>query len=198
MPAPSIDGHAYEARVHWRLHNQDMFNVMHFVSAGSSDLLNDLLIPLLTCFTDHLIPVLSNECELIDADVKDLTDPTQNQYSTTPADLGVGTEAVNSLPGFNTAVIKLRTSHGGKSGRGRLSLSGIPEDRAALGSIDATFLAAAAAFIACVVAKFIAGDPPAAVRFDWAVRSRKLNQYFPVTQAVAKSLIGTMRSRKIR
>lgn len=197
MANPSIDGVDYQVRLHWLLHGQICYNVLHFTSRGVQDLVDNLLVPVMTCVTDHLIPVLSHDVELTGADVKNITGSVAQEVEAAPADVGVGSESVDSLPSINAAVISLKTTHPGRSGRGRMFLPGIPEDKQQGSKLDPVFITAAAAFLACMVAAFVNSDPLATPFFHWSVRSRKDTANYPITTAVCKPIIGSMRSRKI-
>ena len=197
MANPSIDGVVYRVRIKWLLHGQQCFNVLTFVSRGVKDLVNDLLIPVLGCITDNLIPVLSNECTLQGADVKNITGGTAQEAEYTLTADNVGTEAVNSLPSTCTAVIALKTFHPGRTGRGRMALPGIPEDRQANSTVDATFIAAAVAFLACMAAAFINTDPLATPFMHWSVWSKKDNTAYEISSTAVRQVVGSMRSRKV-
>jgi hypothetical protein len=197
MPSPAIDGVDYQLRLRWRLHGQACLNVFNFTAHGTPDLIDDLLIPVLACVTDNLLPVLSNEITLEGADVKNITGSVAQEESQTLSSANVGETAIDSLPSTNAAVVALRTAHVGKSGRGRMFLPGIPESLQENSLVDATFIAAAVAFLACMYDAYHAGDPPAANQFYWAVRSRLDNANYPITAYVVRNVIGTMRSRKV-
>jgi hypothetical protein len=62
--------------------------------------------------------------------------------------------------------------------------------------LDATFIAAAVAFIACMATSFFVGDPPAATQFVWVLNSRKDNAYYDITSVTPKPIASFLRSRK--
>lgn len=197
MGVQSIDGVMYRVRIKWRLHGQDCLNVLNFIGRGSQDLQLNLLQVILDCAVNNLLPVLSNECTLIGADVKAVTGSVAQEDEITLASGNVGTESVDSLPSFNALVCNLKTAHPGRTGRGKMYLLGIPEDRQETSVVDATFLAAAVAYIACIVSAFVNSDPLAAPFFHWAVFSKKDNQFYAVTSAAPNPKIASLRSRKI-
>jgi hypothetical protein len=200
MPTPimSIDGVSYQVRIRWLLHGQQCENVLNFTSHGSQDLVENLLIPVLGCITDNLLPILSNEAQLLGAVCKNVTGSVAQEVEKNATGTGLGTLSTDSLPSTNAAVVRLKTTHPGRTGRGFMKLLGIPEDHTESSKLDAVFIAAALAFLACMAAAFIAGDPPAAVRFDWCVRSRKDNAFYPIIDTSVNPIIGTQRSRKVR
>jgi len=196
-PIPSIDGVSYQVRLKWRLHGQQCFNVLNFTSHGSQDLINDLLLPILNCVTTHLLPVLSNEVTLDGADVKNVTGSVAQEGESVLTSGNVGGVSGNSLPSTCSAVIALKTTHPGRTGKGGMRLLGIPEANQALSVVDATFLAAAVAFLACMASAFINGDPPATPFFDWCVRSKKDSAFYPINSTAVRQVIGSQRSRKL-
>jgi len=197
MANPSIDGVIYRVRIKWMLHNQQCFNVLTFHNRGVQDLIDDLLTPVLACITTHLIPVLSNEATLLGADVKNITGSVAQEAEVSLTSGNVGTESVNSLPSTCTAVVALRTTHPGRTGRGRMALLGIPEDHQANSQIDATFIAAAVAFLACMATGFINSDPLSTPFFHWSVWSKKDNTAYAISSSAVRSVVGSMRSRKV-
>jgi len=44
---------------------------------------------------------------------------------------------------------------------------------------------------------FIAGDPVPANFMHWSIFSRKDNQFYPIKTTAVRTVIGTMRSRKV-
>jgi hypothetical protein len=87
-------------------------------------------------------------------------------------------------------------------------LAGIPED-ATIDSqfdLDGDFWAALLAFCACVITKFVVGDPPAANSFQFEVYSRKIGGasfpygatgFTPVVSMTPDVVVATTRSRKL-
>jgi hypothetical protein len=197
MPNPSIDGVDYQVRIKWLLHGQQCINVLNFTSRGVVDLITDVLEPILACVTDNLLPVLSDDITLQGADIKSITGSVLQEAESTLVSANVGGDSADSLPSINAAVVALRTTHPGRTGRGRMFLPGIPEDHQSASSVDATFIAAAVAFLACMAAAYVNSDPLATPFFHWAVRSRKDNQNYPITSTAVRSVVGSMRSRKI-
>lgn len=197
MAVNSIDGVKYQVRIRWTLHGQTCYNVLHFISRGSMDLVTVLLQPILACIVDNLLPVLSNEVTLNGATVKNVSGSVAQEAEETLTTDNVGEISGQSLPSTNTAIIALRSAHAGRSGRGRMALLGIDESRQNGSQVDATFLAAAAAFIVCMLDAYHDSDPLATPQFHWAIWSRTDNDFYPVESASPKPIVGSMRSRKI-
>ena len=197
MPIPSINGVNYQVRIKWLLHGQDCFNVLNFKGQGSVDLLEDLVQPILNCIVENLLPVLSNEITLLGADVRAITGSVMQEGEITLDDSNVGEEAVNSLPSTNAAVLALKSEHFGRTGRGRMFIPGIDEGHQANSQLDPAFILAAVSFLACMAEAFIAGDPVPANFMHWSIFSRKDNQFYPIKTTAVRTVIGTMRSRKV-
>lgn len=196
-PIMSIDGVSYQVRIKWLVHSQECLNVLHFVNRGSSDILTTLVQPILDCITTNLLPVLSDECTLIGADFKAVTGSVAQEGEIALVSANVGGDADNSLPSFNAAVVNLRTNHPGRTGRGKMFLTGISEGNQANSQLDATFIAAAVAFLACMVSAYVNSDPLASPFYHWSVFSRKDTAFYPVQTATPNPTVASMRSRKL-
>lgn len=193
----SIDGVQYQVRLKWLYHSQHCFNVLYFHNLGSQDIETNLLQVLLDCVTTHLLPVLAPGVTLLGADFKNVTGTTAQEGEVALSSGNVGTDSSNGLPSTNAAVIKIVSVHPGRTGKGRMFIPGIPEDRQATSTLDATFIAAAVAFIACMIAGFYNVDPVHTPFFHWVLRSKKDNQYYQITNGIPTPTIGTLRSRKL-
>lgn len=196
-PIMSVDGDRYQVRIKWLLHGQECLNVLNFVNRGSADILTVLVQPILDCIVDNLLPVLSNEITLKGADFKNVSGTTAQEGEIILTADNVGAESVDSLPSFNALVVNLRTNHPGRTGRGKMFLPGIAEDRQETSQVDATFIAAAVAFLACMVTAFVNSDPLATPFFHWSVYSRKDTAAYPIQTATPNAVIASMRSRKV-
>lgn len=196
-PVNSIDNTDYQVRVKWSLHGQQCLNVLAFHGRGVQDLVNDLLQPILDCITTNLLPILSEECMLEGVDVKNIGGSTAQEAELNISSANTGGVTGNSLPSTNTAVVRLKTTHPGRTGRGRMALPGIAEDNQANSELDATFIAAAVAFLACMATAFINTDPTFSPFFHWSVRSRKDSILYPISSTSVNPIVGTMRSRKV-
>jgi hypothetical protein len=197
MPSPSLDGVFYQLRIKWLIHDQQCFNVIHFKSNGVQDLVDDLITPVLNCITTNLLPILGSDTTLLGADVKSITGSTLQEVDHQLVSGNTGGLDVDSLPSTNTCVVRLKTLHPGRTGRGRMALLGIPENHTNHSRLDATFIAAAIAFLACMASAFINGDPPATPFFDWMVKSRKDNAFYAVSTYSVNPVVGSMRSRRV-
>jgi len=206
----------YQVKIRGRLQEQECLNIMHFEcvsSAGDADVELHLVKVILNCFITTLIPQLSVDYELIAADWKRVSPTLGNEFTTLPATSGQGQIAGDSLPSYCSAVMSIRTNLGGRSGRGRMYIGGIPESASVKSSIDldGDLWAALLAFALCVVTNFPAlPDPtiphPIANHWSFGVYSRKIGGasipygvtgFHGVTSITPDPFLGTTRSRKV-
>jgi hypothetical protein len=196
MPNPSIANVHYQVRIKWLQRGQEMVNVLHFKSHGSMDLIEDLLLPVLGCVTQHLLPVLSTQISLTGADVKSIDSSTLQEIQFTNPSPGFGAASGGDAPVGTSCVVALRTLHPGRTGRGRMFLPGIDEELLEGSTLDAAFITAAVAFLTCMAEAYWIGDPPAATQFVWMLRSKKDNAFYPITGYNVRSVASYLRSRK--
>jgi len=197
MAMMSVDGQYYQVRIKYLLHGQQCYNVLNFLSRGSLDLNTALLQPILACVTTHLIPILSVDLTVQGADVKNITGSVAQETEEALETDNVGETTGDGLPSTNAAVVSLRSSHAGRSGRGRFFLPGIPESKQATSQLDPTFIAAAIAFCACMFTAFHDADPLSTPLFHWVIYSRKDSTGYTVESYAPKAIVATMRSRKV-
>jgi len=211
MPAvPASANDKFQVVVQQSNGGQACFNVLHFLAAtGIDDVELRLILALIECYQTHLAPGLSSMWTLDRVVWKQVSPILGPEHITIPAAPIEGGASGDAMTSFCAAVLSIRTAQGGKSRRGRMFLGGLPEN-ATIGdqnviATSSTTWDAVIAFAACLVTKFILGDPPAANSFQMEVYSRKLGgATFPygvagftaVTSIVPNQVIGTMRSRK--
>jgi hypothetical protein len=193
----SVDGAIYQVRLKWRLHGQQCINVIHFLNRGSQDIDVNLIQPIINCIVNHLLPVLTNQVTLEAVDWKIITGTVAQEGVHALSSGNIGALSGDGLPTTNAAVLSLKTVRAGRSGRGRMFLPGIAESSQANSLVDATFIAAAVAFLACMITAFFNSDPLHTPQFHWMLRSKKLNQYFQIKGGEPKAVVATMRSRKL-
>lgn len=215
MPTPAAVGEVYQVRIEGREDGQDVFNVLHFVSeAAQSDVETTLLLVVLGCFIQNILPVLSANYSFVrilgkrvsptvgpDLIVLDPANTTSNQTS-------------DPSPNFCAGLISIRTIRAGRSGRGRIFIGAIPEGDTNGNMLVQTgqYWQALVAFCACIVTNFHAHDVPQPGNWNFGVMSRKLGGAKPPFASagfagisnnpnpgalVPVQLIATMRSRKV-
>lgn len=211
MAVIAAPGEVWQVKIKCRFEGQEVLNVLHFASAaGSNDVLAQLLQAITNCFILNLLPGLGAAFKLestvghrVSPDVGPEIEfiPDQNQ----DVDGGVDSD---TLPTFNSCVVSIRTVRGGRSGRGRMFLSGIPESSTTASKITvpSAYWSAVLAYIACVIAAFVKSTAPAANEWQLGVMSRKIGgatePYLAAGFAAATGLqphpeIATTRSRKV-
>lgn len=210
MPFPAAINDLFQLRVKGTEESQETNNVMHFSCVGASaDVELHLIVVLVTCFINHIIPVVSSQWQLRSVIWKRVGPTLGPEFEYVPpaAEIGAGNAA--ALPSFSSVVFSIHTAQGGRSKRGRFFIPGIPEAVTVNSRLDTTnaFWTAMLAFAACLATEFIHADPAGGTDlFDLGVYSRKLGgATFPYTAAgftaatsiVPHDLIATTRSRKV-
>lgn len=166
---------------------------------------------LLECYLNHVIPVSGSNLLITGVRGKQVSPVLGPIYEIVPlgTDVVQGEEEGDTLPTHISLCINLHSERGGRSGRGRLFLPGIPEGASQGSYIQATnpYWIALLAFIACLAGKFInPGEPLNPNRLDWGVMSRKIggakppydiNGFALLTRAVPRNILGSSNSRKV-
>lgn len=204
-------GEVWRVLLQGRIEDQLCENVLWFRCATPDpDVLAGLLADIIECFLTNLVPVLSTTYTFEQAVAVRCTPTMGAEVIYTPA-AGVAVQGAgdgDAEPSFVSALISLRSSRAGRSGRGRMFIAGIPEDQttASMLNTEAALWAALLGFCVCMLGKFIAPDVPPAAQWEWGVFSRKLGGskdpfsalgFAPMIAATPKQLLATTRSRKI-
>lgn len=208
-PVTAVAGDAYQLRVIGGVEGQETNNVLNFVAATSIDDVElRLVVAFIECFITNLLPVLTSKWTLNEVRWKQTKPVLGIEHIYIPPGAGPGGGSAAALPSYASACVSIRTLLGGRSKRGRMYIAGIPED-ATLDSkfdLDGDFWAALLAFCACVVTKFILGDPPGANSFQLEIYSRKIGGasfpygatgFTPVVSLTPDVVVATTRSRKL-
>lgn len=209
MPETAQTNDKFQVRIVGQVEGQETNNILYFMAASPIDDVElRLIVALIECFQTHLIPVVSSAWQLKEVHWKRVNPTLGVENIFVPGGQVQGQGNAAALPSFCSALVSIRTDLGGRSHRGRMFLPGLPE-AATINSVfdtDHAFWAALLAFVACVAAKFILGDPPGTNAFQMMVYSRKLGgTAFPLGNAgftavkrlVPNQLIATTRSRKV-
>lgn len=218
MPETANFNDLWQLRVRGRIEQQETINVLNFryVSAlPDPDVVTHLIKALMQCYLLHLIPVLTSGWELQDIAAKRMGPTLGNEVIVTPDSASIGAGNAEALPSYCSVVFSIRTVLGGKSGRGRLYLPGIPENQTegSIISSDLPLWLGLVAFAACVVEKFHFEEPipPGGITtfpniWKMGVYSRKLGSpkapytlagFHEMVSMVPNKELGTTRSRKI-
>lgn len=212
MPTPGVEGELHEVTLKMRQESQTVLNILHFrCDAAVDDMETRLLLALLVCLTTILRPGQGSNWQVVGAQGKRVYPTLGPIYEVAPPDPDeIQGEAVgDTLPTFVSIVVNIHTTRGGRSGRGRMFLSGIPEAATQGSSIQTTnpYWTIIINYLACIAGSFINGDDlPGANQISLGVLSRKLGnpkppytaiQFAKATKLVANNLLKTTNSRKI-
>ena len=212
MPATTAaQGELWQVLIQGKIENQECENVLWFRAAGAdSDVALHLLTEILQCFSTTLLPVLASSYELERIIGKRMTPDVGNEIEVVPAAGAtvVGQASGDGEPSFVSALISLRSVRGGRIGKGRMFIAGVPESGTLRSYIptEGAFYAGLVAFVTCMLGKFLAPHTLPLNKWEWGVFSRKIGHakapfdalgFSPMADAVVKPLLSTTRSRKI-
>lgn len=211
MPTPAAAGDIYQVLLQGRIEDQECENVLFFRAQDADpDPLASLIADLVACFLTAFVPVLAGTYTFERIIAKRIFPDIGPDIIYTPA-AGVavqGATAGDALPSYCSALISLQSVRGGKSGRGRMFIAGVPESQttASYINVEGALWAALLAFCLCMLDKFVHKDVPGAGDWEWGVFSRKLGGkkapfsavgFAYITAATPRRLLATTRSRKI-
>lgn len=147
-PSPAFPETVRETMI-WQLANGDVQeNVLHYSVAAAatvtSDFHDSMVTQLVANYNSNLASFISTGCRLIAIITEDLrTTP----YASFRTDLAInGGDSSDPLPAQLAAVISIRTTRAGRSGRGRVYCGGFCEDSNTAGSINAALHTALLAY----------------------------------------------------
>lgn len=210
-PVPVAAGSIVQVLSQGVIENQLVENVWYFrPQAADTDMLLHLLTAISQCLITSLLPVLSPAYAL-ERLVGTIVGPAVGAQAIWYPEGGeslAGEGAGDSMPSFVSAVVSLHTERPGRSGRGRIYFTGIPEGQAIKSVItqDSPLHAGLIAFLACMLTTFQPKDVPVAGDYEWGVLSRKIGGlkppfnttgFAPIVDAIPNRELGTTRSRKI-
>lgn len=201
----------WQVLVQGKIENQECENVLWFRSAGAdTDVALHLLTEILACFSTTLLPVLASSYELQRVIGRRVHPTLGNDIEVRPAAGAtvLGQAAGDAQPSFVSALISLRSVRGGRTGKGRMFIAGVPESGTLKSYIptEGAFYAGLVAFVTCMLGKFLGPHTLPLNKWEWGVFSRKLGHakfpydslgFSPMADAVVKPLLATTRSRKI-
>jgi len=211
MPTGAAVGSMWQVVLRGKIEDQDYRNVLHFSCVGASvDVNVHLVLVLGACFIEHLLPQLCSSFTIQDLAWKQVAPALGVEQITVPPGAGAGGAAGDFLPSFNSVVISKLTPVGGRSHRGRMYMTGIPEAETTGSKVKnpGALWTAINDFVNCVKTNFNPPVDPAPPpnSFQLIVYSRKLGgSHFPygtvgatsVTDLLPHVEIGTTRSRKV-
>lgn len=159
MAAPWAAG--AEVRIVGQIHGQTTNNVLHFATNTQINdpiqrdtLILALLTAMLACVTEQLLPAITSDWSLTQLEGRSLF-PTVGDPVIKPPDAPVAGTASAASVSFASSLIAIRTSVGGRRGRGRIFLPP-PGEGETTNSISSNgVFVDLTNFINCVVAKFV-------------------------------------------
>ena len=210
-PVLANAGDVWQVLIQGKIENQVCENVLWFRAQGAdTDVLLHLLTQIMTCFTTTLLPVLASSYEFERVIGRRMIPDVGADYEVklAPGDTVIGQAAGDAEPSFVSGLISLRAARGGRSGRGRMFIAGVPESGTLKSFIptEGAFYAGMVAFVACMLEHFLTADVLLLNHWEWGVFSRKLGNakapflaagFSPMVDAKVKTALATTRSRKI-
>lgn len=210
-PVTAVQGELWQVLIQGRIEEQRCENVLWFrAQHADSDTIAHLLQEVIECFVTSILPVLSTTY-VFERVVGRQMYPTQGpdyQVTVAEGESPIGAASGDAEPSFVSALISLRTSRGGRSGRGRMYVAGVAEVMTTASHIkpDSPLYAGLVAFVACMLGKFLTRDVAVDGSWEWGVFSRKLGGskqpfnnagFAPMVAADVVTELATTRSRKL-
>lgn len=213
MPTPANAGELWEVTTEGTQEGQQVMCVWHFLCETAVDNVElRMLRAIMECFLTNIIPVAASTFQLTRVYGKRVA-PTLGpivEEVPTSTDVVQGETEGGALPSYSSLCINIHTTRGGRSGRGRKFIMGIPESATQdsfFGPTNAYWIAILA-FCACVAEKFIhTGEPIGNNQITVGVYSRKIggveypynvNGFAPATVLKPVHIVSHNVSRKVR
>lgn len=210
MAFPVGTNEVVQVLVQGEIEGQQCENVLYFrAEAPDPDAIAHLFADIAECLLT-LIPLLSESYTFHQLKGKIVSPAVGGEgiWEPVAGDIVAGASAGDSEPSYVAALISLRTTRAGRSGRGRVFIAGVPEGQTtrSLLNIESPLYIGLVAFVTCMLGKFRAHDVPAAGDYTWGVMSRKIGGvkppftaagFAPITSAQVIKELATMRSRKL-
>lgn len=212
MPTPAAAGEIYEVVQHQRQEGQQVLNVMYFRCVTAVDDLEvRLLRALIICLTTLLRPTSGSNWQFVKMSCKRVSPDIGPVFELGPeqTDEVQGESEGDTLPAHNSICVNIHTTRGGRSGRGRMFLAGIPEGATSGSYIEQTnpHWAAILQYLACVAAAFVKPNVDVGQNIiQLGVMSRKLGNpkapflaagFAAATKLVPRNIVGSSNSRKV-
>jgi hypothetical protein len=215
MASPALANEIHEVTLIGRQESQEVLNILHFhTDSAVDDMEARLLAALLTCLATILRPHMGSNFQIVGARGKRVSPDVGPIYEIGPIDSTQvqGLAEGDTLPTFVSLVVNIHSTRGGRSGRGRMFIPGIPESASTGSAIETTnpYWTAILDYLVCVASSFIhLTDVPGANQISLGVLSRKLGapdhmkppylstQFARATRLVPNNLLKTTNSRKI-
>lgn len=212
MAVTAAAGELWQVVLEGRQESQQVMNVMHFRARGAvADVELTLLRQVLVCILTALRPVMGANYQVVRAVGKRVSPDVGPDIEVIPevGEAVQGAEEGDTLPSYVSLCISIHSTRGGRSGRGRIFIPGIPElhSQGSFVPIGNPFWVGIIAYIACIADAFIHPEELSeANKWDLGVLSRKAGaikppylatQFARATRLTVKNTLGTTRSRKV-
>lgn len=207
-----VTGTIHQVDVLMRQEGQHIMNSF-FVRIDSTvdNLETRVLRAIMECYMNILIPHSGSNLLIETVRGKEVSPTLGPIYELAPeaTDNVQGDDVGDTLPSHVSLCVNLHSTRGGRSGRGRFFIPGVPESASQGSYILSTniYWTTILAFVACLATKLIhVGEPIGTNQVSWGVMSRKLGGLKPpynsvgfatVTRAVPRSILGSSNSRKV-
>lgn len=212
MATPASAGEIWEVVQHCRQEGQEVLNVMHFrMVTAVDDIEARLLRALIVCLLTLLRPTMGSNFQFVKMSAKRVTPDLGPiiELAPEPTDQVQGAAEGDTLPAHCSICVNIHTTRGGRSGRGRMFIAGIPEGATSGSYIEQTnpHWQAILDYLACVAAAFVKPTVDAGSNvIQFGVMSRKIGGLKPpyiaagfaaATKLVARNIVGSTNSRKV-
>jgi hypothetical protein len=212
MATPGVQGEIHEVVLKMRQEGQEVLNVLHFRNdTNVDDMETRLLLALVVCLTTILRPGSGSNFQVVGARGKRVYPDVGPIYEVAPPDpTEVQGEAVgDTSPTFVAVVVNIHSLRGGRRGRGRMFIAGVPEGATQGSHIETTnpYWTIIINYLACIAGSFInTEDELGDNRISLGVLSRasgnakppyNANQWARATKLIPNNLLKTQNSRKI-
>lgn len=212
LPAISAQpGEIIQVVIRGKLEQQDCLNILYFrANDAVQDILTALLVKVAVCIMQNLIPVLSSQYTLeriVGRVVSPAVGP-DTWWTPDNDDVTQGALATGGATSFVSAVISIRTTRGGRTGRGRMFIGGVAEAATINSYINKEhpMWAGLIAFVECMLSQFHSNNDPVSAQLSWGIMSRKIGGEKPpfaaagfagVIYAFPNHALGSTNSRKV-
>jgi len=209
MAAPWAGG--AQVRILGKIQGQDCINVLHFATNTQVNdpidwqpLLLALATAVLACVADQLLPGVTEDYILTGVDARNIA-----PFKGDPVFVAAVNDSTGALSpcsvSFAASLVNLRSTRGGRRGHGKVFLPPPGETETQNSLMNPPTQAQIAAFILCMVGKFVGQGATEAWR--WGVFSPTINAqligggfdnaFAELTQAIPNNKLAVIRSRKV-
>lgn len=212
MAVAAAAGEIHEVVLKQRQEGQEVLNVLHFhCDTAVDDMETRLLLALITCLTTVLRPAQGSNWQVVGARGKRVFPDVGPIYEVAPPEVDeIQGEALgDTSPTFVAIVVNIHSLRGGRRGRGRMFLAGVPEGATNGSHIEETnpYWTVIINYLACVAGAFIHSATDLDTnQVSLGVLSRAegndkppytAGQWARATKLVPNNLLKTQNSRKI-